>query len=370
MVVVIVSVRRSSFRFDPRLALFAAGIVLQSAADLRYLTTGVGKTFAEAQPNFLVFLLAASPLPDGSHHCRTATQSPSVRRPADADLGNSDALLSGGGNDRAADPRNRRASLSPSIQVLLTATYIVGALVIARQGMAIRENRLLVEKQRAELVSSISHELRTPLTAIVGFLDVITDEQTQLDDAERKDLTLVIQQQARHMSRIVSDLILLARGSPEDMTLKEDLVPVTRVIENAVHSVDHRSVVLSTEIDPDLQARIDTGRVQQVLINLLSNASRYGNGQGLIVVRREGQDLTIEVHDNGPGVPKKYERVVWERFERGVNRLNASIPGSGIGLAVVATIASAHGGSTAYRQSERLGGACFRVVLPNRIEAA
>ena len=60
MVVVIVAVRRSSFRFDPRLVLFAGGIILQSAADLRYLTTGVGKTFAEAQANFLVFLLATS----------------------------------------------------------------------------------------------------------------------------------------------------------------------------------------------------------------------------------------------------------------------------------------------------------------------
>jgi len=67
-------------------------------------------------------------------------------------------------------------------------------------------------------------------------------------------------------------------------------------------------------------------------------------------------------------VPKKYEQTIWERFERGVNRLNASIPGSGIGLAVVAAITSAHGGSTGYRRSERLGGACFRVVLPNRIE--
>ncbi len=181
---------------------------------------------------------------------------------------------------------------------------------------------------------------------------------------------MVIKDQARHMSRIVSDLILLARGSPEDMTLKESVVPVSSVVENAVHSVDAQNVSLSTEMETGLQARIDSGRVQQILINLLSNAARYGNGQSLIVVRSENRDLTIEVHDNGPGVPKKYERVVWERFERGVNRLNASIPGSGIGLAVVSTIATAHGGSTGYRQSERLGGACFRVVLPNRIEAA
>jgi signal transduction histidine kinase len=216
-------------------------------------------------------------------------------------------------------------------------------------------------------VSSISHELRTPLTAIVGFLDVITDGKTALDEEERINLTLVIQQQAGHMSRIVSDLMLLARGTPDELALQERIVAVTQVIENAVHAVDHHGVTLSTEVDPDLQARIDSSRVQQILINLLSNAVRYGNGTGLIVGRREGSDLTIEVHDDGPGVPRKYETAIWERFERGPNHLNASIPGSGIGLAVVATIVRAHGGSTVYRRSERLGGACFRVVLPNRV---
>ncbi len=370
MVVVIVSVRRSSFRFDLRLMLFAVGIILQSAADLRFLATGVGKTFSEAQPNFAVFLLATmlylsaaflvERQPKARAYADRRTPIWAIVTPYSVAISMILLLIS----------QTASVSLSTNTQILLTATYVVGGLVIARQGIAIRENRLLLERQRAELVSSISHELRTPLTAVVGFLDVLTDDQTALEEAERRDLTRVVKDQARHMSRIVSDLILLARGSPEDMTLKESVVPVSSVVENAVHSVDAQNVSLSTEMETDLQARIDSGRVQQILINLLSNAARYGNGQSLIVVRSENRDLTIEVHDNGPGVPKKYERVVWERFERGVNRLNASIPGSGIGLAVVSTIATAHGGSTGYRQSERLGGACFRVVLPNRIEAA
>ena len=127
---------------------------------------------------------------------------------------------------------------------------------------------------------------------------------------------------------------------------------------------------LTIEVEAQLQVMIDAGRVQQVIVNLLSNAVRYGQGRSLIVVRREGSDLAIEVHDNGPGVPKKYEFAIWEQFERGVNRLNANTPGSGVGLAVVKTITQAHGGDTGYRQSERLGGACFRVVLPDRIIAA
>jgi two-component system sensor histidine kinase AdeS len=219
-------------------------------------------------------------------------------------------------------------------------------------------------------VSSISHELRTPLTAIVGFLDVMTDEEAGIGEAEHRELTGVIHEQARHMSRIVSDLILLARGSPDELTLKESPVPVAELVKTAVRSVEKKATSLTIEVEAHLQAMIDVGRVQQVIVNLLTNAVRYGEGRSLIVVRREGTDLAIEVHDNGPGVPKKFELAVWERFERGPNRLNANTPGSGIGLAVVDAITKAHGGDTGYRQSERLGGACFRVVLPDRVLAA
>ena len=368
MMVVIVAVRRSTFRFDARLLLIALGITAQSIADLTYLTSGIGKTFAEASPIYPVYILATVLYLSGA---LIVDRYPRRRAYADrkaplwwmiSPYSVALALVA------MLVVKVDGQELATDALVLLYAVLVVGGLVTIRQTMAIRENRLLVEKQRAELVSSISHELRTPLTAVVGFLDVINDDQTPLDDAERKDLIGVVQRQAQHMSTIVSDLILLARGSSDDMTLKEEVVPVSQVVENAIHAIDRLSVTFNTEVDPDLLARVDPGRVQQILINLLTNADRYGNGTGLIVVRREGSDLTIEVHDDGPGVPKKYEQTIWERFERGVNRLNASIPGSGIGLAVVAAITSAHGGSTGYRRSERLGGACFRVVLPNRIE--
>ena len=370
IMVVIVTVRRSAFRFDIRLLFFGLGITAQSIADLTFLSSGVGKSFGESQPIYYAFILASILYLSAA---LIADRQPKRRSYADRNapiwamiapysvavalVG----LLIGRVNGR---------ELSADALVLIYAVLAVGALVIARQAMAIRENRQLVERQRSELVSSISHELRTPLTAIVGFLDVMMEEDAGIDETERLELTGIIHEQASHMSGIVSDLILLARGSPDEMTLKESVVPVAELVKKATTSVEKKTNSLTIEVEAHLQAMLDAGRVQQVMVNLLSNAVRYGQGKSLIVVRREGNDLAIEVHDNGPGVPKKYELAIWERFERGVNRLNAGTPGSGIGLAVVDAITKAHGGETAYRDSERLGGACFRVVLPDRIEAA
>lgn len=370
MVVVLVTVRRSSYRFDPRLVLFALGIIAQSAADLTFLRNAVGKSFGEAQPIFSLFLVATSLYLTAA---LIVDRKPKERTYADrhgqlltmiAPYGAALTLVA------ILIYQTESSDVTLTAQVVFFVSLVVVALVIARQTVAIRENRRLVEKQRADLVSSISHELRTPLTAIVGFLDVMDDDQAGLGEAERIELTGVIHDQARHMSRIVSDLILLARGSPDEMTLKESRVSIADVVKRAVNSIEQKNGSLTVEVEARLQAMLDAGRVQQVIVNLLTNAVRYGEGKSLIVVKREGRDLAIEVHDNGPGVPKKYELMIWERFERGPNRFNSSTPGSGIGLAVVDAITRAHHGSAAYRTSERLGGACFRVVLPDRIVAA
>lgn len=370
MVLIIVSVRRGSFRFDPRLFFLALGIMLQSAADLTFLATGVGKSFAEAQPNFPIFILATiffvvaavivdrQPAPREFADRRTPILA--VVTPYSVAL----ALVV------LLAVRTRDMGLPAATGLLLTATYVVGILVIVRQGLAIRENRIAVERQRNSLVSSISHELRTPLTAVVGFLEVLKQKSAYMEPDERDELVTVASQQARHMSRIVADLILLARGGPDEMALRERKLSLDAVVAGAIRSVDHLDVELETEIEDELSATLDPDRIQQILVNLLSNAARYGRGKGLVVVTSRDSDVCIEVHDNGPGVPKKHELKIWERFDRGPHHLNGAIPGSGIGLAVVSAIAKAHGGSAFYRPSERLGGACFEVLLPNRRAAA
>jgi signal transduction histidine kinase len=201
---------------------------------------------------------------------------------------------------------------------------------------------------------------------MVGFLDLMKDPSTEIDLAERVELTDVVHQQAMYMSRIVSDLLLLARDSSR-LVLVETEVSIGKLVADTVRSARVSAEALDTEVEPGLTVRADPDRMRQALDNLIVNAFRYGGGQVLVTATAAGSDLILEVHDNGAGVPRKYELAIWQQFERGHNRLNASVPGSGIGLAVVELVVRRHGGTATYERSKRLGGSCFRVVLPGRV---
>jgi signal transduction histidine kinase len=203
---------------------------------------------------------------------------------------------------------------------------------------------------------------------MLGFLAILHYNEVS-GPAERAEMIGVVHHQANYLARIVQDLLLLADGDPGRMALTMGAVNVRRTVEHALNStsISHDRVVV--EAPNDLVAHVDGERLEQVLVNLITNADRYGGDRCMIRAIPRGGALVIEVHDAGPGVPKRHELLIWDRFERGPNRYNASIPGTGIGLAVVAAIAEAHGGSVGYRRSEVLGGGCFWIELPGRVDS-
>ncbi len=363
VIIMMVTVRRSSYRFDLRMLLFTSAALAQTVGDVSFLVEGVGNSFGTAEPLFLVFFVAATLF---LATALIVDRVPESREYADRRLPlwsllapySFATIMVGVLVFRLWD-----ADLDQGDRILLLATLIVAVLVIGRQGIAIRENRKIVEQQRSDLVSSISHELRTPLTAMVGFVAVL-QEDPKLHLGERIEMIDVVAEQGAHLERIVEDLLVLAHDDPSRVGLTTAEHPIGPIVESAIRSAGCEPPYVSTEVEPGLSAVVDDGRLVQILVNLLSNAQRYGGDRCLIVAKAESTRLVIEVHDSGPGVPKKHELTIWERFERGQNRYNASIPGSGIGLAMVRTIAEAHGGRVAYRESERLGGACFSIDLP------
>ena len=251
--------------------------------------------------------------------------------------------------------------LLPAALVLVTVASGMSQLFTAR------ENRALVGIERDQLIAAVSHELRVPLTAVTGFSDVLSVGWDLIEEGERSEMVEIIRSQSRYLTGLITDMSSLVRDQLNTVELDSKRLDGKSVIAEAVRAVFDLNVgplPVKAQVEPYLELFGDEVRIHQILVSLLKNAQRYGGGQILIIAKREGDWRVIEVHDNGPGIPARYESVVWSRFQRGENELNAELPGSGLGLSMVRSLASAHRGTAGYRRSEKLGGACLEVRLP------
>jgi signal transduction histidine kinase len=365
----ILIIRRSNYRMDPRLMFFALGGMFQVLADLIYLDNSVGLDFTATEPAFAVNMVAAACMAVAATIVdRGASKREFLEAPTPLwaivwpyVLA---AILVG------VHFENYRSLNPPQEQIiLLDAVILIGVIILLRQVYVIYRDRNRVDRKRAELVASVSHELRTPLTAMVGFLTLLDDHAEEFPIDTRQEMIGEAADQARHMSRLVSDLLMLARGDSSYMTLERREVRAVSLLVSTLRNIEPSGMRFDEDFDAEVTVLLDPDRMRQALSNLISNAQRYGGDRCLIVARVSGRDLRVEVHDNGVGVPAKYEGVIWEQFERGAHRLDAVTPGLGIGLSIVQAILDAHGGQAEYRKSERLGGACFSLVVPGCVVA-
>lgn len=358
----ILAVRRSSHRFDPRLLALSVSMIITTVADYIYLIQVEADTYISGGWLDSLWLLDyAAIIVAGWYLLRSVKTTEQVARssrlwqvvtPYGAIMVLFGLTLLDVGGDAS---------------MLQIASGIVGLLIIGRQGVAIRENRELVEKQRDDLIASISHELRTPLTSVQGFAQLLKERGEQLDPQKRVELTEIIDRQSRHLGGIVTDLIDVTRNLLANVDLDVDTLDLGETITHA-YSMLPQSTEANVDFDIHAESDIhilgDHRRVTQVLVNLLTNASRYGQGRVEVQAFAKNGNVTIEVHDNGSGVPKRYQEAIWDRFERGAHHLNATIPGSGIGLPIARSLVEAHHGTIDYQKSDRLGGACFVVSIP------
>lgn len=358
----LLAIRRSVYRFDGRLIVLGVGMLFTAVADVLFALQMEAGTYWDGSPldglwlfSYGLFGLAGMMLAMPAHPHEHADRPPGIW-PLVAPYTAVAVLV-----------LLTLREVGGEIGFLGWATAAVAVLVIARQVVAIRETGVVVNRRRDDLVASISHELRTPLTAMNGFVEVLLT-QPDLDPSERSELLEIVGEQTRHLVRIVGDLVEVARDNlmraplHKENGLAADLVAAAlRVGEG-----EAREVTFSVSVAPDLVVYGDQDRLRQVLTSFVTNAVCYGGGRIHVVAGSSGGAVMIEVHDDGPGVPKKYELSVWDRFERGAHRLLSGVPGSGLGLAIARQLIDGHGGETGYRRSEILGGACFWFAVPTR----
>ncbi|HEY5920953.1 MAG TPA: sensor histidine kinase KdpD [Kofleriaceae bacterium] len=261
----------------------------------------------------------------------------------------------------------RRRGTPPRLGVdqrqLIDALARQAALAIARVQFAEQAReaalRAHTEELRSSLLSAVSHDLRTPLSVITGAATSLVQHGDTLTPAARGELLQTIVEDARRLERVLSNLLQLTRVET-GMQPAREWVPADEIVGAALTRTEEtrRGRAVETDVESDLLLEIDPVLFEQVLINLIENATKHGAPPFTIRARRDGGDVVIEVADRGPGLPQGESARLFEKFVRA-----SAAPGAGLGLAVVRAIVHAHGG-TVIAANRPDGGAVFRVVLP------
>ena len=278
----------------------------------------------------------------------------------------------------------RRVSLAD-----LCSSTEVGEVGTALNTLLDHVNDALEVRQRSEtqvrqFVADASHELRTPLAAIRGYTELVRSgrEGDQLSEISQQAMDRIASESLR-MSELVNDLLLLARLDA-GRELEDELVDLAPVLIESVADAqiagpDHTfeldlSAVFGADEDLDEQlplVRGDEQRLRQVLANLLANARLHTPAGTHVWVKllRAGGDYRIVVADNGPGISPQLRGKLFERFTRADASRNRQGGSTGLGLAICAAIAQAHGGSVQLADSasyldDAAQGACFVLSLP------
>lgn len=214
-----------------------------------------------------------------------------------------------------------------------------------------------------EFVADTSHELRNPLLAIQTNLELLQQLPTVEDQTE---CVMEAAQQVHRMSRLVADLLVLARADA-DQLIERQLVAlrplVQRIAEETQHGAGDRTVVVGRCDPVHLQA--DEDRVAQMLVNLMDNAIQHTSPRGRIVLSLEQENnwALLSVADDGDGISERDLPHIFERFYRAPEDKRRNAPGTGLGLAIVKHLAEAHGGRVSV-QSARGSGSSFTIWLP------
>ena len=225
---------------------------------------------------------------------------------------------------------------------------------------------------RAALLSSVSHDLRTPLSSIKAAASSLLQEDVQWDEEARRSFALAIEHEADRLNRLVGNLLDMSRIEGGALKPEKEWYPVDELIHDVL---DHMQPVLQertvqTHLPDDLPpVELDYLQMDQVLTNLIENAVRYTPPESPIEVSAQidGEQMVISVADRGPGIPQADKERVFDKFYRvlGTQRNAATIPGSGLGLAVSKGLVEAHGGHI-WVEDRPGGGSIFRFTLPVR----
>ena len=224
-------------------------------------------------------------------------------------------------------------------------------------------------KRRDEFLAMLSHELRNPLGAIMSASTVLSLADETKHPRER--LLRIIKRQTEQMARLLDDLLDASRVTQDKVELRRSVFDLRQVAHDAIDAMrstlEQRGLTFANDIDPEpLLVNGDPARLQQVHMNLLSNAAKYTprGGHVALTVRREGAEAVIRVRDDGAGMSKEMLDSAFDLFVQSRRTLDRSDGGLGVGLTLVRGLVAKHGGTVSARSEGEGKGTELIVRLP------
>ncbi len=274
-------------------------------------------------------------------------------------------------DERALDTQGtmQRAFYLATLLLVLSVTFF-GAYLLWRDMR--REARLA--ELRSQFVSSVSHELKTPLTAIRMFAETLMMGRYRDPETQRQYLETIVHESER-LSRLINNVLDFSKIEQDRKRYHPERTALADVVHAAAgamaYPLQQQGFALNVEVEEDLpEVSVDRDAIEQAILNLLANAVKYsGDARAIdLRLRRQNGQALIEVTDHGMGIPRSEHARIFEKFYRVSSPENERVPGAGLGLALVAHIADAHGGR-AEVQSEPGQGSTFTLHLPLEDEA-
>jgi signal transduction histidine kinase len=211
--------------------------------------------------------------------------------------------------------------------------------------------------------------LKTPLTSIRMFSELLAEGRVPEPERQQHFLSIITAETAR-LTRLINNVLDFAKLERGDKTYRFEALDVAKLARETcetyrAHLEGDGFTVRCDVPDRPLPVQADRDALAQVLVNLLSNAEKYGGAKKHIEITAEpnGSSVAVQVMDRGPGVPTGCEEKIFEQFFRAHDSLSSGTQGSGLGLTLARQIARAHGGDVTYNRREG-GGSCFTLRLP------
>lgn len=226
-----------------------------------------------------------------------------------------------------------------------------------------------LEQAHLDFISTVSHELRTPLTSIRGFADTLLTSYDKLTPEQREKFLHIIKDQSNRLISLVENLLTVSKMQSDKELMIYKTVDVTPFIDAAVQMIknQYKTHKYICNFDKDIpKILIDTDKFQQIMLNLIDNASKYSNEGSTVQVNvvpdYQNNSLIISVKDEGIGISKEDINKIFNKFSRVDSPLTRKIQGNGLGLYITKTLVEKMNGKISVESSSN--GSEFKIEFP------